>query len=278
MGESMLTVYEQFGFVLGTFGALLGGLLILRCYTPSNPEMLRKILHTGMGLVAVALPWLFTSAWSVMFLAGSVTILLIGMRLIQPLRRVLGAMIYDVGRSSWGEIYFALGVTCLFILCRNEAVLYSVPLLILTLADVASSLIGKHFGRLRFRVQGGSKTVEGSLAFLLIAFVVAEFGVLLYAHRGGLDILLVGLTLALPTTLVEALAGKGSDNFFVPFAAFVLLRSLLSMGGLELVMALAISVLVVPAAFLFLYRRGQAVAKQPPASGAALRALENCEC
>jgi phytol kinase len=267
----MLTEFEQFGFVLGAFGALLGGLVFLHRYARSNPEVLRKTLHAGMGLVALSLPWLFTSAWSVVLMAGSLITLLMGIRLIRPLRRKLGGMIYDVGRSSWGEVYFAIGVTGLFILCRNEPLLYSVPILILTLADTASSLIGKRYGRLRFQVQGGNKSIEGSVAFLLAAFLVAELGLLLFAPLGGLDELLVALVLALSLTLVEAVAGKGSDNFFVPFAAFVLLRSLLAMDRLELAGAVALSALVVPGAFLFLYSRGHSVTAALP----ELRALRN---
>ncbi|HXH48206.1 MAG TPA: hypothetical protein VNM47_02445 [Terriglobia bacterium] len=259
----MLVDLEEIGLVLAIFGALLGALAVLRHYVPDNPEVLRKILHTGMGLVALSLPWLFTSAWPVVLLASSLVALLMGIRLIRPLRRRLGALIYDVGRNSWGEVYFALGVTCLFILCRNEPLLYSVPVLILTVADAASSLVGKRYGRLRYKVHGGSKSVEGSLAFLLAAFLVAEMGLLLLEPAAGLDKILVALVLALTLTLVEAAAGKGSDNFLVPLAAFVLLRSLLAMSRLELAGAVAISVLAVPGAFLFLYLRGRSAAPLP---------------
>jgi phytol kinase len=271
----MLIDFEEIGLVVGAFGVLLGGLAILRRYVPNNPEVLRKVLHAGMGLVALSLPWLFTSAWPVMLLACSLVALLMGIRLIQPLRRRLGTLIYDVGRISWGEVYFAMGVTCLFILCRNEPFLYSVPVLILTLADAASSLIGKRYGRLRYRVHGGSKTVEGSVAFLLAAFLVGEMGLLLLEPAAGLDGLLVALGSALPLTLVEAVSGKGSDNFFVPVAAFVLLRSLLAMGQLELAGAVAISVFAVPGAFLFLYLRGRSAAVPLPSTWAELQALRN---
>lgn len=250
--------------------------MILRRYAPTNPEVLRKILHAGMGLVALSLPWLFASAWSVMLLAGSLITLLMGIRLVQALRKTLGAMIYDVGRSSWGEVYFALGITCLFILCRNEHLLYSVPIVILTLADAASSLIGKRYGRLRYKVQGGSKTVEGSVAFLFVAFVAAEFCLLLYALLGGLDMLLVGLTLALPLTLVEAAAGIGSDNFFVPLTAYVLLRSLLTMSQLELVVVLAVLGIAVPMAFLFLYCGSNSAVVAQPMQDVEFRTLRNC--
>ena len=268
----MMINIREFGLVLGAFGTLLGGLAILRHYAPRNPEVLRKILHSGMGLVALSLPWLFTSAW---LLASSLVALLMGIRLIRPLRSRLGTLIYDVGRNSWGEVYFAMGVTCLFVLCRNEPLLYGVPVLILTLADAASSLIGKRYGRLRYKVLAGSKSVEGSLAFLLTSFLVAEMGLRLLEHPTGLDRLLVALGLALPLTLVEAAAGKGSDNFFVPLAAYVLLRSLVAMGRVELVGAVAISALAVPGAFLFLYSRGRSLAGILPATWAELQALRS---
>jgi phytol kinase len=272
----MLTDLDNFGFVVGAFGALLGGLTILRRYAPYNPEVLRKVLHAGMGLVALSLPWLFASAWPVIVLAGFLVAVLLAIRLILPLRKMLGEMIYDVGRSSWGEVYFALGVACLFMLCRDEPLLYCVPVLILALADTASSLIGRRHGRLRYAVWGGSKSVEGSVAFLLAAFVVAELGLLVFAPLGGFDRLLAALALAVPVTLVEAAAGKGSDNFFVPLAAFVLLKSLLAMSRPELVVALAIASVAVPGVFLFLYRSQHSAAETRPALEVELRVLRTC--
>lgn len=272
----MLDDLEDFGFVLAAFSALLGGLTILRRFAPYNPEILRKVLHGGMGLVALSLPWLFASAWPVIVLAGSLIAALLAIRLVPPLRKGLGGIIYDVGRSSWGEIYFALGVACLFALSGDDPLFYSVPVLVLALADATASLVGGRYGRLRFEAWGGHKSVEGSVAFLAAAFCITALGLLAVAALGRTDSLIVALALALPLSLVEAVAGQGSDNFFVPLAAFVLLKSLLAVGQTEVTVFLAITVVAVPRAFLFLYDRTQSKSAARRGLGADAPGLRNC--
>lgn len=251
----MLSDLHNFELVWGIFGILIGGLAIIRRFWTCDAETLRKTLHVGMGLVALSLPWLFVSNWSVMLLTGSILALLMGIRLVRPLRKMLGGVIYDVERDSWGEIYFGLGVAGLFALSHGEPLLYGISILTLVLADTAASLIGCRHGFLRYRVMGECKSVEGSLAFLLTALLIGVLGLDLFGSLGIIDSLMVALAFTFPVTLVEAVAGKGTDNFFVPLCAFGLLTSLLSLNQLELIASLTASIVVVPVIFLLLYWR-----------------------
>ena len=45
--------------VLLALGVLLGGLTLCRRWAAPHPELLRKLLHAGMGLVTLSFPWLF---------------------------------------------------------------------------------------------------------------------------------------------------------------------------------------------------------------------------
>jgi phytol kinase len=251
----MLSSSIEIELILGIFGVLLGALAIVRSFWRCDPEFLRKAMHVGMGLVAFLLPWLFVSNWSVVLLAGTIMLLLMTVRLAGPLRRKLGGVIHDVRRDSWGEIYFALGVVGLFMLSHNEPLYYGISILILVLADTAASLIGCRHGFRRYHVLGECKSLEGSLAFLMTAFLIGALGLSLFGSVGIMVSLVVALAFALPATLVEAVAGKGTDNFLVPFATFVLIKFLLTLSQLELPAFLAIMVVSVPVVFLFICDR-----------------------
>lgn len=250
-----LSSSQEIEIIWGIFGILLGVLAVIRSFWPCNPEFLRKAMHVGMGLVAFLLPWLFVSTWSVVLLAGSIIALLMGIRLTQPLRKRLGGVIHDVGRDSWGEIYFALGVVGLFVLSHDEPLLYGISILTLVLADTAASLMGCRHGFRRYHILGECKSIEGSLAFLMTTVLIGTLGLAMFSSLGMVDSMIVALAFALPMTLAEALAAKGTDNFFIPICTFVLIKFLLMFSRLELAAFLAVVVAIVPLVFLFLYDR-----------------------
>ena len=51
-------------------GALLGAVTWWRKTSEPPPELTRKAVHVGMGLIALSLPWLFDRTWPVMALCG----------------------------------------------------------------------------------------------------------------------------------------------------------------------------------------------------------------
>ena len=94
----MLNPWLGMGMVLGVFGTLMGGLQAYRRSSPTDPEILRKLLHLGMGLLTLSFPWIFASAWPVLLLAGLFAIGLTALRIFQPMQRLLGGVIDgDVG-------------------------------------------------------------------------------------------------------------------------------------------------------------------------------------
>jgi phytol kinase len=269
----MLTISTEIGIIMGIFGILLGVLALIRSFWRCDPEFLRKGMHVGMGIVAFLLPWLFFSDWSVVLLAGSIIVLLMIIRLADPLRNKLGGVIHDVGRDSWGEIYFALGVVGLFMLSHGEPLYYGISILTLVLADTAASLIGCRHGFLRYHVLGECKSLEGSLAFLITAFLIGAAALSLFGSGEVMVSLVVAFTLALPLTLVEAVAGKGTDNVFIPLCTFALLKILLALSPFRLAIFLSVILATVPTVFMFLYDRSHPAVAREAASVAKSNAL-----
>jgi phytol kinase len=228
-------------------------LRLLEVFASPHPEILRKLMHVSMGLITASFPWLFDQIWPVLLLAvGSVATLILvrsGVSAVGSLRGVL----HGVERSSWGELLFPVAVAIVFVLADGDPLLYSVPILILTLADAVAALIGVYYGQIQFSTLEGSKSIEGSLAFFIVAFLCVHIPVLLFTEVGRLESLLIGLLMGVIAMMFEAVAWRGLDNLFIPVVSFALLQTYLDMDAaalsVRLVVILSLGVL------LLLWRR-----------------------
>jgi len=237
--------------ILVQAAAWMIGLAGLRKRLLLKPEWSRKLLHTGGGLMALGLPWLFQSAEPVLILCAASLLGLLAIKRISALHRRVGGVVDDVDRESHGELYFVSATGLLFLITGGDALVFSVPMAILTFADSAAALVGQRYGRHRFQAGNGTKTVEGSAAFFITALFSAQVGLQVLADRDPAATLLLALLLALLLTLVEAAAGRGTDNFFIPITGCLLLRvylgcpvSLLMLHLINAVSACALAVLI----------------------------------
>jgi phytol kinase len=256
----MMSPWLGMVLVLGILGGLVAGLRVFQRRAAPHPELVRKLLHMGMGLVTLAFPWMFDEAWPVLVMAALSIGGLLSLRLVQSLRSGLGDVVGAVNRTSLGEIYFPVAVTALFLLYLNEdadppgrrAVLYCVPVLLLALADAAAALVGIGYGRWRYATADGEKSVEGSVAFFTLAFFCVHVPVLLYTNTGRAETLLIAVLLAWLAMLFEAIAWRGLDNLVLPLVSFLLLRIYLQADQEELEQRFRITAALT--AFLIFYQ------------------------
>ncbi len=250
----MMNPVASSALLVSSFCGLITGLLALQRHYRPHPELMRKLVHVGMGLVALSLPWLFASAWSVVVLTSVFVMLLIGLRVLPTLRIHLGSPIHGVDRKSLGDIYFAVGVGGLFLFSSGDPLLFCIPILILTLADAAAAVTGLYYGRLRYVVVTGKKSVEGSLAFFFTAFLSTHTALLLFTEIGRAETLLSALALGLFLTLVEAVVDNGLDNLLIPLAALLLLKTYLGMNLVALAVQLGTAVFITSFALFWRHR------------------------
>jgi phytol kinase len=149
---------------------------------------------------------------------------LLAVKRIPALRRRVGGVVDGVDRRSPGDLYFVAATGLLFLVAGGDPLFFSVPMAVLTFADSAAALVGRHCGRHRFLAGGGTKTLEGSTAFFITAFFSAQVGLQVFADRDPIATVLLALLLAWLLALVEAAAGRGADNFFIPIMGCLLLR------------------------------------------------------
>lgn len=189
-----------------------------------HPEVLRKILHASMGMVAAVLPWVFTSSVPVILLGMACIMLLLLIKYIKSLKQTLGGSLNLVNRNSLGEIYFTIGVVVTFILADGDKLLYVLPILILSLSDALAALTGVFGGIRRFTTPDGEKTVLGSTSFFLSALLISLIYLQIFTDLGFSKIFLISMIMGIALMLFEAIAWKGMDNLLVPVASFLLLN------------------------------------------------------
>jgi hypothetical protein len=98
-------------------GCIAGLLLVLarlqRKYT-LHPEIARKAMHIGSGLVALSLPWLFQEGWPVLVLTLVATTGMAAVKYLKGLRSTIGTVTGSVLRNTLGELCFPIAAGLLF--------------------------------------------------------------------------------------------------------------------------------------------------------------------
>jgi phytol kinase len=229
--------------------ALLSMLALLRVASRRyglHPELSRKLAHVGLGLATLTFPWLFDETWPVLLVAGLAVATLVSLRHVPALRSSVGGVVNGVDRASFGDLYFPIAGAGLFVLARGDKLLFSVPILTLAFADAVAALIGVAYGQYRYDdAEGGKKSLEGSIAFFLVAFLATHIPVLLFSSVGRAESLLIGLTFGMLVMLLEAVAWRGLDNLFIPFGGFLLLKAFLALDAAALVARLAVTTFLI---------------------------------
>lgn len=213
--------------MFAALGVWMAALRLFQALAQPHPEVVRKLMHVGMGLTVLAFPWLFEAVWPVILVILLALALLAAVRLLSKLRSKLGSVLGGVARKSLGEFYFAVSVAVLFVLSRGqpyEKILYGVPLLVLALADAVAALIGVAYGHVHYNTVDGNKSAEGSTAFFLAAFFSVHVPLLLATDVGRAETLLIALIVGFLIMLFEAIAWRGLDNLFIPLVCFLVLK------------------------------------------------------
>lgn len=190
-------------------------------------ENARKTVHLGMGVICLSFPFLFNDPLPVWILAGIAVTSILGVK-VTNLRSSIGLSLFSVKRLSIGELIFPIAVAWLFTLNisteKHTAIYYTIPLLLLTLADTMGAIAGTRFGQIIYRTASGKKSIEGSLAFLITALICTFTPLFLYTEFNTLHIILIALTVALLTTALEGISGMGMDNLLIPIGSYFLLE------------------------------------------------------
>ena len=221
--------------------ALFAGAEIWSRIASPDVETTRKMVHFGGGIVALFFPILFETHWPVLIMASLFTIVL----LVTKRSALLGS-VQGVERVTIGEIIYPLSIYTTFLLATisGRYTTYAIAILILAMADAVAGIVGKRYGRHRYHVGDGKKSLEGSAAFFAVTFGIIVAGLLAGGGNPLPEILMASLLVSLLLTGVEAIAPKGLDNAAVPLGAWYLLSYVSTRPMRDMALDLALLVMV----------------------------------
>lgn len=197
--------------VLCSFGAVAAFLGIARFMRSWSADTMRKWLHVTVGSwVLFITPRLDHLAWALV-----PPTLFIAINASRLLRRSFPDLSSDPGAAK-GLWTFPLGVALVYVCFWNEAgrtaILAGVAAL--TFADPAAALVGRRWGQRRYRGFGFGRSLEGSLAFLVVAAVAAGW---VAGHAmPPQPVLRFAIGCGAAGALIEAFAPPGWDNLLLP--------------------------------------------------------------
>ena len=197
---------------------------------PGNQEISRKIAHLGCGVVALGFPFYIHQVWEVGAMCGLFFIFLIVTGKLGKLREIHGT-----DRKSLGAYIYPAAVFIVFVLSSGKPFLFVSAILVLAVSDTAAALIGRKFGRIPLRITGGKKTLEGSAAFLVTAFISILIPMEIWSGLPSGDIAVTALLAAGIAAVVELFAFSGLDNILIPLAVLAVTGKLSSgaqLGGI----------------------------------------------
>lgn len=201
----------------------------------------RKILHISMGNIVFFL-WLIDHAWVAVAVAGSFIFftLLITQRMQcyflsrltfadhggilkkyyrKALTKLSLVSASDAG-NEFGLVYYCISYTVLALLFFSQPVMIAAGILPLAYGDGLGGVIGKKFGRHKYRVFD-SKSYEGSLA-VFAGTVIAVFAGMVFYGIPVDEAVWKACLLGVAVSIVEAIVPGDLDNLAIPLSAVAL--------------------------------------------------------
>ena len=160
----MLNYFLIIFYILTIFGIAV----IYKKFRPNNKELLRKIIHIGIGPLVIIAKYLGISQ----FFAGYFTFL-ISLLIVTNYIYKLFPIIEDVERKSYGTFFYCISLLFLIILFWDKDP-YSLMagFLIMTFGDGLAGLIGKNFTSKDWRILNQKKSLLGTTTMFISSLIV----------------------------------------------------------------------------------------------------------
>ena len=185
--------------------------IIFKTYFFSNNEVLRKIIHIGIGPLIPIAQYLNIDQKSALIFTGIISMIV----LINYTYKIFPT-IEDVERKSFGTLFYCLSLFILISLFwdKNPYSLIA-GFFIMTFGDGLAGLIGKSFNSRSWIFFKQKKSLIGTLTmFLTSLIIVCSLG---YYQQNSFN--LNFFTIAFIATFLEQFSVLGIDNFIVPISS-----------------------------------------------------------
>ena len=197
----------------------------------ARPEVSRKFLHIMVGNMIFAMPF-FSDPWvMVWFLTLPITIALFFLTEYSPVKieNSVTESGHALGLFFYAGIWTILIAIFTIIAPANDPKFYiwivALAIVPMVYGDGFAALIGQKFGRLKYTVFGGQKSVEGSLTMFVITTVMSVFVWMVFTSIGctmpEFNLVYI-ITISAVATVCEAVSYGGIDNLSVPAVTAIL--------------------------------------------------------
>ena len=200
-------------FIIFYLSLLFSITFIYKLFRPNNKELLRKIIHIGVGPLIPLAKFLEINQNLVQYIAALVSILV----LINYIYRLF-PIIEDIDRKSFGTLFYCLSLFLLIgIFWDKDPLSLFAGVFIMTFGDGLAGLLGKNFKSKNWTIFNQKKSLIGTAVMFLIGLLITVSLAILGSH----EISFVLPFIALLATLVEQFSIAGIDNLFVPIASAI---------------------------------------------------------
>ena len=185
--------------------------IIYKRFNPNNKEVLRKIIHIGIGPLIPLAKFLDIDQTSALCFTGLVTLLT-----FINYQSKLFPTIEDVDRKSYGTLFYCLSLFILiYLYWEKDPTSLIAGFFIMTFGDGFAALIGKNFKSKSWIFLNQKKSLFGTTTMFITSLIVV-FG-LSYIQKYTFNINF--FTVASISTILEQFSIFGIDNFIVPISA-----------------------------------------------------------
>jgi phytol kinase len=203
------------------FGLMFLAAEIIYAKMKLHAEITRKFIHITCGVIAMFVPYFRPHLYTIVILGIFFTLLTYYL-----LRKGLLPSVHAVERKSIGSVLFPVGIVLcvLFGIQDDFKVYFFVPMGIMIFSDTIAALVGMNFPLRKYSISGYTKSIGGSLGFLVSALLIC-YGCCHYfiPGIGTQKLVLTSLALGAVTTLAEMVGTNGWDDIAVPVSGFAVL-------------------------------------------------------
>ncbi len=183
-----------------------------------SSEVIRKVVHIGVGNIIVLAWWLQIPGW-----IGVTASALFSAIALLSYRIPILPSINSVGRKSLGTFFYAIsfGVLIGWFWTIQQPHYAVLGILVMTWGDGLAALVGQRFGTHHYKLWDMQKSWEGSLTMAIASYIVSSL--IFWGIYGNIwQTWLVALVVAIAATGLEAFSKYGIDNLTVPLGSAAL--------------------------------------------------------
>jgi len=181
---------------------------LFKNFYPNNQELLRKIIHIGMGPLIPLAKLLEIEQSAAQYFAGGISILIIVNYIYK-----LFPIIEDIDRKSFGTFFYCFSLLILISLFWEEDPLaLTAGFFVMTFGDGLAGLIGKNFKSKSWKIFNQKKSILGTTTMFFISLLVVS----ILGTTNNIDFNYYYFGIAFIATLLEQISIIGIDNFSVP--------------------------------------------------------------